>query len=289
MSLSVPPVPERRRRVYEPAVGPKLRPLLWVVMVGFALLGANGAYLASVTFLQWARGTLQQTYFSLLMVIVHLMLGFLILVPFLVFGFAHLATSWKRPNRAAVRWGLGLLMVGLVVLVSGFVLMRVEIPLGRYGSVKLEVRDPTIHGLGYWLHVALPFLVIALYLRHRLAGPRVKWEYARLWLGGVGAFVAVMAVLHTHDPRAVRRSADPKYTFPSEVKLAGNKLISERALMMDDYCKKCHEDAYQGWFHSSHHFSSFNNKPYLFSVRETRKVSLARDGNTRAALVRRLS
>src|SRR4029453_3625900 len=32
-----------------------------------------------------------------------------------------------------------------------------------------------------------------------------------------------------------------------------------------------------------HHFSSFNNKPYLFSVRETRKVALARDGNVKAA------
>ena len=48
--------------------------------------------------------------------------------------------------------------------------------------------------------------------------------------------------------------------------------------MMDDYCLKCHQDAYDGWFHSAHHFSSFNNKAYLTSVRETRKVALERDG-----------
>jgi tetratricopeptide (TPR) repeat protein len=54
-------------------------------------------------------------------------------------------------------------------------------------------------------------------------------------------------------------------------------------LMMDDYCMRCHEDAYKGWFHSAHHFSSFNNEPYLFSVRETRKVALERDGNVKAA------
>ena len=53
--------------------------------------------------------------------------------------------------------------------------------------------------------------------------------------------------------------------------------------MMDDYCLKCHQDAYNGWFHSSHHFSSFNNKAYLSSVRETRKVSMERDGSTQAA------
>ena len=53
--------------------------------------------------------------------------------------------------------------------------------------------------------------------------------------------------------------------------------------MMDDYCLKCHADAYQSWFHSAHHFSSFNNPPYLFSVRETRRVSLKRDGNVKAS------
>ncbi len=52
---------------------------------------------------------------------------------------------------------------------------------------------------------------------------------------------------------------------------------------MDDYCLKCHKDAYAGWFHSAHHHSSFNNKAYLTSVRETRQVALARDGSTQAA------
>ena len=53
--------------------------------------------------------------------------------------------------------------------------------------------------------------------------------------------------------------------------------------MMDSYCLNCHQDAYNDWFHSAHHFSSFNNPPYLFSVRETRRVSLQRDGNVKAA------
>src|SRR5437588_5859019 len=53
--------------------------------------------------------------------------------------------------------------------------------------------------------------------------------------------------------------------------------------MMDDYCRKCHADIADGWFHSAHHFSSFNNPPYLFSVRETRQVALKRDGDVRAS------
>jgi hypothetical protein len=64
---------------------------------------------------------------------------------------------------------------------------------------------------------------------------------------------------------------------------ATGNFIPARTLMMDAYCLNCHQDAYQGWFHSAHHFSSFNNKPYLFSVRETRQVALKRDGNVKAA------
>ena len=55
---------------------------------------------------------------------------------------------------------------------------------------------------------------------------------------------------------------------------SNGKFIPASVLMADSYCLKCHKDAYDGWFHSSHHFSSFNNKAYLSSVRETRKVAL---------------
>ena len=43
-------------------------------------------------------GVTQQTFFYMLMVALHLLLGFVLIVPFLIFGFAHLATSWKRPT-----------------------------------------------------------------------------------------------------------------------------------------------------------------------------------------------
>ena len=43
--------------------------------------------------------------------------------------------------------------------------------------------------------------------------------------------------------------------------------------MMDAYCQRCHEDTYNDWFHSAHHFSSFNNEPYLFSVKEYKRPS----------------
>ena len=41
-----------------------------------------------------------------------------------------------------------------------------------------------------------------MYVKHRLAGPRVKWEWARRFGGVVVAFVALMGLLHSQDPRA---------------------------------------------------------------------------------------
>ena len=184
---------DRSGRVYTPAVGPRLRPLLWIILIGFALLGANGVYLSSVTSLTWLRGTTQQTPFYMLMIALHLVLGFFLIVPFLVFGFIHLATSWKRPNRTAVRFGLALLGVALVILISGLVLVR----LGGF-----EVRDPRVRDAGYWLHVLTPLVAVALYVKHRLAGPRIRWEWARRLSVAVAGFVVVMGLLHFQDPRS---------------------------------------------------------------------------------------
>jgi len=268
---------DRRGRVYTPAVGPGLRPWLWMTLVGFALLGANGFYLASVSAMTWVTGVLQQTPFYQAMVILHLALGLAVIVPFLLFGLVHLATSWKRPNRAAIRYGLILLAASFGILATGLLLFRVE--------GVIDVRDPRVRRVGYWLHVGLPVAAIALYIKHRLAGPRIRWQWARRIGGAVAAFVAIMAVLHAQEPLKSGRGPreGSKYFFPSEAVTADGQFISADVLMADSYCLKCHKDAYDGWFHSSHHFSSFNNKAYLSSVRETRKVSMERDGDARAA------
>ena len=264
---------DRRGRVYTPAIGSSLRPWLWALLLGFGLLAANGAYLSSVTLLGWLRGSNQQTYFSLLMLAAHLALGVIFVTPFVVFGLVHWFTSWKRPNKSAIRFGLMLLGASTILMITGFALWREFI----------DLRDPKIRQVVYWLHVLTPVAAIVLYMQHRFAGPRIKWHYVRAWAGAVGLFIAVMAVFHSHDPRSIRFSADPRYTYPSEAKLVGGKLIPEDTLMMDEYCLKCHKDSYEGWYHSAHHFSSFNNKPYLTSVRETRKVAQERDNDVRAA------
>ncbi|HEY0548468.1 MAG TPA: tetratricopeptide repeat protein, partial [Verrucomicrobiae bacterium] len=117
------------------------------------------------------------------------------------------------------------------------------------------------------------------------AGPRVKWQVGAKWAFAVGVLVLGGVFLHSAHPKKNQTGSveGTNYFMPSFARTASGKFIPAQTLMMDDYCLKCHADAYKGWFHSAHHFSSFNNEAYLFSVNETRQVALKRDGNVKSS------
>jgi tetratricopeptide (TPR) repeat protein len=265
------------KRKYLRAVGPRLRILLYVIFGLVAVTGANSAYLLSITVLESVTGYLYQNYFYQMMFLAHLVLGLLLVLPVIIFGIAHIKNSYNRPNKRAVRVGYALFFVSIILLFSGVALMRIG---------GFAIKDPNVRSISYWAHVITPLLTIWLYILHRLAGPRIKWKVGLSWAGAVAVIVVAMVLLHAQDPRkwnVAGPKEGTKYFEPSLARTARGNFIPARTLMMDDYCLKCHKDAYQGWFHSAHHFSSFNNQPYLFSVRETRKVALERDGNVKAA------
>jgi tetratricopeptide (TPR) repeat protein len=271
------PNPAPARRKYVRAVGPRLRVLLLVVLGLTAILGANSAYLLSVTFLEWGTGQTYQNYFYQYMFLAHLAMGLLLLLPFLIFVVIHLKNARNRPNRRAVRMGYALAGMSLVLLVSGLALMRFE---------GFELRDPRARSVAYWAHIITPLLVVWFYVLHRLTGPRIKWRVGLGWSAAVGVLVVAMVFLHAQDPRqwnVAGPEEGAKYFEPSLARTASGNFIPAETLMMDQYCMPCHQDVYDGWFHSAHRFSSFNNEPYLFSVTETRDVALARDGNVQAA------
>ena len=54
--------------------------------------------------------------------------------------------------------------------------------------------------------------------------------------------------------------------FPSSAQVYGNQKIPSKFFMESDSCKRCHEDIYNQWFSSAHHFSSFNNQWYRKAV-----------------------
>jgi hypothetical protein len=277
------PSPAPRQR-YVRAVGPRLRLLLLGIFGLVAVLAANSVYLSAITFLEWLKSnpdTTYQNWFYMVMFGAHLALGLMLVLPLVIFGAIHIKNARNRPNRRAVKVGYALFVISLVVLVTGILLTRIDI----FQFKDVGLKNPRMRSFAYWVHVITPLLAVWLYVLHRLAGPRIKWRVGLRWAGAVGVIVLGMVVLHSAHPQKNRIGSKEgiKYFEPSLARTASGSFIPAKTMMMDDYCLKCHEDAYKGWFHSAHHFSSFNNKPYLFSVRETRQVALKRDGNVKAA------
>ena len=129
-------------------------------------------YLASVTALTWLRGTTQQTFFYMLMVC---------LAPGARIR-ARSSRSWSSASRtwrprgsgptgrpSATAWSL--LAAALVILVSG---------LGPGADRRLRGPRPA----GPRRRLLAPrrrarWRRSALYVKHRLAGPRIRWDWAR--------------------------------------------------------------------------------------------------------------
>jgi tetratricopeptide (TPR) repeat protein len=272
------------RKKYVRAIGPRLRVLLYFILGLVAILAANSVYLGAVSILEWLKSdpnTTYQNWFYMVMFGTHLGLGLLIVLPVVVFGALHIKNAHDRPNRRAVRVGYLLFITCLVVLVTGVLLTRIDI----FQFKNVGLKDPRLRAIAFWAHIITPILCVWLYILHRLAGPRIKWQVGLKWGAAVAVLTAGMVLLHSAHPRKnqVGSVEGRKYFEPSLARTATGKFIPARTLMMDSYCLNCHQDAYNDWFHSAHHFSSFNNKPYLFSVRETRRVSFKRDGNVKAA------
>jgi tetratricopeptide (TPR) repeat protein len=265
------------RPVYVRAVRGRMKGLLFAVFALVALLSANSAYLGAITGLEYATKQVYQNYFYQVMFLAHLVLGLVLVLPYLGFGGWHMVTSWNRKNKRAIRMGYALFAVGIVVLISGVLLMRVG---------GFDLKQPQARAVVYWAHVAAPFVCVWLYWLHRLVGPRIQWKVGAGFALATALVVGAMVGLHSQDPRQWNVSA-PKsgdqYFQPSLARTSTGNFIPAETLMMDEYCLKCHQDAYKGWFHSSHHFSSFNNPAYLASVRETREVALKRDGSVQAS------
>jgi tetratricopeptide (TPR) repeat protein len=265
------------RRTVRPSVGPRLRIVLWTLFGLVALLGANSVYLTAVTALDWWTGQTFENWFYHWMFLGHLVLGLLIVLPFVVFAVVHVWNTRERKNKRAIRVGWALLVGAVIVLVSGLLLVRIG---------GFDLRQPELRSAVYWAHVLSPLFCLWLYWLHRLVGPKIRWKWGAMYLGAVALSVGGMLWLHNQDPRrwnAAGPASGAQYFFPSLAKTSTGNFIPAHVLDNDEYCQKCHQDAYAGWFHSAHHFSSFNNPAYLASVRETREVSLQRDGDVRGS------
>ncbi len=254
-------------------VDPALRRWLAALFLLFALLAVNSVYLVSVTLLEYLSGASYQDYFYLSMFLGHLLLGLIVIVPFLWFAISHLRRAIRRSNRNAVRAGLGLFGMGLLVIVSGLLLTRFDF---------FEINDPVIRRAGYWLHVITPLLAVWLFVLHRLAGRALRWRNGVRWAGVAVLFAGVMLGWHGWS-NEYGATAAPVAFEPTLLSTPGGERLAVEPFMTDEFCAECHADIADSWRHSAHRFSSFNNPFYSFSVQETRRVSLARDGSVQAS------
>jgi tetratricopeptide (TPR) repeat protein len=253
-------------------IGPRLRILLVVVLGLFSLLLANGVYLAAITWTQHFTGEVYEDLFYQFMFLAHLVLGFILIAPVVVFGLVHMAAAKNRRNRRAVKIGYALFIISIIVLISGILLTR------QFG---FDLKQPIVRLTVYWAHIVAPLAAIWLYWLHRLVGPRIKWHVARRIAMATALVVGAMVLFQMQDPRQWNQAgpkAGAQYFEPSLARTATGNFIPAQSLQNDEYCMKCHQDVYDGWFHSAHHFSSFNNPAYLYAVRETRKKMLEREG-----------
>ena len=159
---------------------------------------------------------------------------------------------------------------------------------GILGLVLLKTGTPRSEWNWLYSHILISSVGIAILL--------AEWAGKRGWLGsGISGAIARVAICFAllaaigYGARYLRESrwqnrarienpAMPPATmndegdgpeghfFPSSAQVYGKKKIPSKFLMESDSCKRCHEDVYNQWFSSVHHFSSFNNQWYRKSI-----------------------
>ncbi len=108
---ALPAVQEAKKKPPIPPVTPRLRIVLYVVLILFGVLAANGLYLTSITLLQYVTEQVYETHFYQLMFLIHLGLGLLLILPTVGFGLLHMWRARNRRNRRAVKIGYALLTI----------------------------------------------------------------------------------------------------------------------------------------------------------------------------------
>jgi tetratricopeptide (TPR) repeat protein len=99
-----------------------------------------------------------------------------------------------------------------------------------------------------------------------------------LILAGLGATAEYLRVARWQTSAVISNPAAPPASmdgegdgpqgpfFPSSAQVYGGQKIPSKFFMESDSCKRCHQDIYNQWFSSVHHFSSFNNQWYRKSI-----------------------
>ena len=153
------------------------------------------------------------------------------------------------------------------------------------GLALLYTGTPRSEWRWMYAHLGLSFTGAALLLadaagrRGRLASqPWVRAAVCLVVLAGMGAAAKYLREARWQNSSRIENPKMPAATmdgegdgpsgkfFPSSAQISGAEKIPSQYFMESDSCKRCHEDVYNQWFSSAHHFSSFNNQWYRKSI-----------------------
>ncbi len=257
---------------YSKAVGPKLYPVLVLVLSLTTLLIVNSLYLSTVTFYEWFTDTSIQDVFYLWMFLLHLILGIALIAPFLIYAFIHAKNTRSYRNKTAKRAGYFMLVSAIIILITGILLTRFD--------SGFEAFNSQYRSLLYWLHVILPIVGLWLFVLHRLSGRKInlkpgKWVVL-ISMAGILGYISLQ-IINQQDPI---KSDVFEPTFSTT---RSGQFMPANRLNNNDFCVSCHEDFHDQWLSSAHHFSSFNNVAYAFSVNNTKAALVKRDGHAQSA------
>src|SRR5438094_1399634 len=208
----------------------------------------------------------QPNIFYAVIVLLHATTGVVAAVMLAIFFFRLL-----RNGSFAARAGWVLLAAGAVI-----------------GIVLIKTGTPRVEWNWLYVHILLSLAGVGILF--------ADWAGNRGWLG-IGAARAVLRLAICllalaglgYGTRYVRESRWQKHArienpamppanmsgegdgpegafFPSSAQVYGKRKIPSKFFMESDSCKRCHQDIYNQWFSSAHHFSSFNNQWYRKSV-----------------------
>ena len=225
---------------------PWQRRLYGILLVPLGLIAANSIFIAAFT---------RDTAFFYAMLLLHLVLGVLIAVPFFVFAVTHAKRMIRMWNKRAKYAGLAIFALAIVCVSTG---------------VFMTFRGATLANRAIWVaHVSsVPLALVAFILHRRAHTHRLQLRRLYAWGGAVAIFLAAMAVLAKLEKppkRIVNVNGDTVF-YPSASETFDQGLLDGKKLAANEYCKSCHPDSFHQWERSAHRFSSFNNPFYRKSV-----------------------
>ncbi len=208
----------------------------------------------------------QPNVFYAAIVLLHVVGGTIAAVLMAVFLFRLL-----RNGRIASRLGWGLLTVGAIL-----------------GLILIKTGTPRVEWNLLYVHIFLSFAGVGIvfaewagksgWLSPNVGSSIIRCAICLLVLAGLGLGARYLRESRWTNQARIENPSMPPATmdgegdgpdgpfFPSSAQVLGKQKIPSKFFMESDSCKRCHEDIYNQWFSSAHHFSSFNNQWYRKSI-----------------------